>query len=505
MSNDNNTPIKNKSKRTYNVEKSFIRYIHLLVRRYYSDFRMQYSSKEQLDKILKIFSVHIRDHVNERLKIKKKNTVSILEVETTILILFPQLGKEMVKYSNEAIARYEKYRKGNIRPVQTKSVASGIIFNVGMVESIIRKDSGSIRISNTSPIYVTASLEYLTKEILKGAVKYAVDNGNKLISSKGLYYSVNTNDDLREIFDNYGINLVHTGTLMGINTGLLSTITEKKKNEQERMKRRKKDGASSQLVVTKVEKKSLPGDTALKEIKKLQSETEIITTKNTFKKLIKMILQKEFTQREFQLSGEACELLQIYIEDVMTFYFRKCISVASYSKRKRITDKELYLVYTLDVLPRGEQYIGYTKTYEVSDDTHEYKLKKFMTDFYSKYNINDEDLEKIAKASIKHLTRRSGSITSEKNIFSLSRVIMYKKLHDVVLRAAYSVEGRKATIMNIKDVKSVMSVMGINYTVYKKNTKKITTTNLGNAKKQKETSQTQSTNLNTIEKNTNDD
>lgn len=463
------TPTKNKPKRTYSEEKSFVRYIHLLVRRYHSDFRMQYSSKEQLDRVLKIFSVHVRNHVNERLKIKKKNTVSIVEMQTAVLILFPQLGKEMVKYSNEAVIKYENYRNREVVSIQTKSAASGIIFNVGMVLSIIRKDSGNIRVSVTSPIFLAASLEYLTKEILKGAVKYSVDNGNKLITPKGLYYSVNTNDSLREIFDNYGIHLVHTGTLMGINTGLLSTVDEKKKNEQERMKRRKKDVAAT----PKVEKKSLPGDTALKEIKKLQSETDVITTKNTFKKLIKMILRKEFTEREFQLSGEACELFQIYIEDVMTFYFRKCISVASYSKRKRITDKELYLVYILDELPRGEQHIGYTKSVVEGNevvDTHEYRLKKFITDFYSKYNVTDKDLEGIAKASIKHLTRRSGSITSEKKIFPLARVIVYKKLYDVVLRSAYSVQGRKATIINIKDVKGAMSVIGVNYTVYKKNT-----------------------------------
>ncbi|EPY25566.1 histone H2A [Strigomonas culicis] len=86
----------------------------------------------------------------------------------------------------------------------SKSAKAGLIFPVGRVGSLLRKGQYARRVSASGALYLSATLEYLTAELLELTVKAAAQSGKKVrrLSPRTLTLAVRHDDDIGSLLKN---------------------------------------------------------------------------------------------------------------------------------------------------------------------------------------------------------------------------------------------------------------------------------------------------------------
>eukprot|EP01030_Chromulinospumella_sphaerica_P025104 gene25104-25221_t len=120
---------------------------------------------------------------------------------------------------------------------QTKSSKAGITFPVGRVSRFLRKGRFASRIGTGAPVYLAATLEYLTAEILELAGNAARDNKKTRIVPRHIQLAVRNDEELNKLFG--GVTIASGGVLPNIHSVLKGKSKGDEEEEESKPKKEK--------------------------------------------------------------------------------------------------------------------------------------------------------------------------------------------------------------------------------------------------------------------------
>ena len=109
---------------------------------------------------------------------------------------------------------------------QTRSSRAGLQFPVGRIARYLRQGRYAPRVSASAPVFLAATLEYITAECLELAGNAAKDNKRTRIVPRHIQLAVRNDDELNQFFGNAII--AGCGVLPNIHPVLLPAKKNKK-------------------------------------------------------------------------------------------------------------------------------------------------------------------------------------------------------------------------------------------------------------------------------------
>jgi histone H2A len=107
-----------------------------------------------------------------------------------------------------------------------KSSRAGVTFPVGRIHrQLKRKFNGPI--TETSSVYLTGVLEYLTREVLDASANITRLQKRKRITSRSIYLGLQADKDLKELYRSMDVLLPSAGVVPNKKTKTDETATEK--------------------------------------------------------------------------------------------------------------------------------------------------------------------------------------------------------------------------------------------------------------------------------------
>ncbi|XP_057458746.1 histone H2A.1-like [Lotus japonicus] len=111
-------------------------------------------------------------------------------------------------------------KKGGLKkkPV-SRSMKAGLQFPVGRIGRYLKKGRYAKRVGTSASVYMAATLEYLTAEVLELSGNAALDNMKKQISPRHIMLAVRNDEELGKLLD--GVTIAYGGVVPKINPALL--------------------------------------------------------------------------------------------------------------------------------------------------------------------------------------------------------------------------------------------------------------------------------------------
>lgn len=128
----------------------------------------------------------------------------------TYLIIPGEIGKYAVSEGTKAVTKFKStYNSSN--EGRTRSMDAGLTFNCMRVEDIIKRYIARKHVTNSSVVYLSAVLEYLTAEILELSGNAARDNRKYKITPAHINICQMGDHELSKWFRTFGIRIVQSG------------------------------------------------------------------------------------------------------------------------------------------------------------------------------------------------------------------------------------------------------------------------------------------------------
>jgi len=162
-----------------------------------------------------------------------KKTMSTKDISCAISICLPgELSKHAISMGLKAMAKYKstvESRKGRSGDEKIrKSVAAGLMVDVGKVARYIRSHVVAERVSAFAPVYLAAVLEYIFEEIIYLAGNATEHLKKKQITPRAVMLSIKGDEEMDNLFHN---SIIGGGVLPHIHPSLMKK--EKKSSHEE--------------------------------------------------------------------------------------------------------------------------------------------------------------------------------------------------------------------------------------------------------------------------------
>ncbi|XP_014214275.1 histone H2A-beta, sperm-like [Copidosoma floridanum] len=115
--------------------------------------------------------------------------------------------------------------KAKAKP-KTRSSRAGLHFPVGRIQRFLKKGNYAERVGAGAPVYLAATLEYLSAEILELAGNAARDNKKTRIIPRHLQLAIRNDEELNKLLAD--VTVSQGGVLPNIQAVLLPKRSEKK-------------------------------------------------------------------------------------------------------------------------------------------------------------------------------------------------------------------------------------------------------------------------------------
>ena len=330
---------------------SFNTYIHKTLKDVNSGSNIAKVASTQLDVLIKYFSARLASIAIQYSTSANKSTISVDDVEAaTRLLLQGDLCTSAIQDAEKALETFESDES----TVKNKAQRSGLSFPPHLSEKFLRQQDGEMgkpsgikySISHSAPIYMAAVVECVAKRSLELARDVANDQKRNTINVRHLLLGTHTNDNFKTLLENLNINWLGGGVVPFIHPSLLPSPEKQKKLAAKRKKNRRENG----IVINGV-KKVLPGTKAMRDIKSLQKNGDLLQAKEHFKRFVKEVIE-HYTDEKIYYSNRVFESFQYFIEDKITNIFRESINAMVHSGRETLEDRDIEFVWKL-IKPKG--------------------------------------------------------------------------------------------------------------------------------------------------------
>jgi len=286
------------------------------------------NAKQQLNSFLCTLAKYISRIAKELTIHGRKKTISDKEILNSIKIVLSgglldnsilegEKSVNIINTSNDKGSRQNK---------------AGIIFPPSITEKFLRNFGYSkIMIANTSSVYLSAVLEYLTYEILDLSLNYCKENKRSRITIRDIEVTIRNDEEFSKIFRKINYVFLGGGVIPFIHPSLLV----KKKNKLS--------------VKTNKKYKFRPGTIAIKDIRKFQKLSDILLfPKSSFEKFVRQLFNENNIANnitsKIKISKEVFIVLQYYIEQFIIKILHNSNFLAIHSGRIKIISTDIAFV-----------------------------------------------------------------------------------------------------------------------------------------------------------------
>jgi histone H2A len=286
------------------------------------------NAKQQLNSFLCTLAKHISRIAKELTIHGKKKTISDKEISNSIkIVLSGGLLDNSILEGEKSVNIFNS--SGDKGSRQNKA---GIIFPPSITEKFLRNFGYSkIMITNSSSVYLSAVLEYLTYEILDLSLNYCKENKRSRITIRDIEVTIRNDEEFSKIFRKINYVFLGGGVIPFIHPSLLV----KRKNKL--------------TVKTNKKYKFRPGTIAIKDIRKFQKLSDILLfPKSSFEKFVRQLFKENNTANnmadKIKISKEVFIILQYYVEQFIIKILYNSNFLAIHSGRIKIISTDIAFV-----------------------------------------------------------------------------------------------------------------------------------------------------------------
>ena len=286
------------------------------------------NAKQQLNSFLCTLAKHISRIAKELTIHGKKKTISDKEISNSIkIVLSGGLLDNSILEGEKSVNIFNS--SGDKGSRQNKA---GIIFPPSITEKFLRNFGYSkIMITNSSSVYLSAVLEYLTYEILDLSLNYCKENKRSRITIRDIEVTIRNDEEFSKIFRKINYVFLGGGVIPFIHPSLLV----KRKNKL--------------TIKTNKKYKFRPGTIAIKDIRKFQKLSDILLfPKSSFEKFVRQLFKENNTANnmadKIKISKEVFIILQYYVEQFIIKILYNSNFLAIHSGRIKIISTDIAFV-----------------------------------------------------------------------------------------------------------------------------------------------------------------
>ena len=319
----------------------FETYISKVLKQVSSSNGITSNAKQQLNSVICMVAKEISKTVIHLTEIAKKKTMSHKEVENAVKLLFS--GELSSNSILEGIKSVDKFSTENSKGSSRQGKA-GIIFPPSISEKFLRNFGYSkVMVTSSAPIFLAATLEYLTAEILELSAKYSNEHKRVRITIRDLQLSIGNDTELSNLFDKLNISFLGGGVIPFIHQVLIT--------KKPRKKRKMTDVTPSDV---KKPHRFRPGTVALREIKKYQKTSNcLIFAKFPFERFVRNIVNVH--NPNMKISKDVFIILQYFIEQYTVNILKDANNAAIHAGRVKLMHIDISFICDLYKIPISKE------------------------------------------------------------------------------------------------------------------------------------------------------
>lgn len=355
------------------MTRSFSLYIHRIVKTMNENMQITKKTVCVLNTLLIEIQKKISKYITSLLLSSSRKTIGVKEIETSVRILFPsELSKELVSHGENVLSNFLNWERENIDGPVSRNTKAGLIVSVSLTEQYMRKfDQSHSNIGKHSPIFLSAILEKINKNIIKKAIDICRDDKKTTINVRHVYLSISNNRDWRNLVTDLNINIPGSGIVPFIHPSL-DTNGEEKKN------------ANSS--------KNLPGIVAVEKIKIIQKDGRLLIQKSPFARMVRDITKQWCKIPRF--TPEFMSNFQSLVENDIVKIVESANKLVIYCNRETLTPSDI----TMSMHMKNHSITKHNRYTDVKTDIPGAGIRKI-----------------IHRGGVKRLS--NGSIACVKNVF----------------------------------------------------------------------------------------
>ena len=137
---------------------------------------------------------------------KNKKTITTKEIQAAVRAVFTDRGW-IEKEALTAVSMFNETPSQASSPSNRRETKAGLVFSVSLAEKYIRVFCNNV--SKTSPVYLSASIECVFREIITAASNKAGEN--VIIKPRHVFLGVVDSEKLKSVFHDLGLSLMKGG------------------------------------------------------------------------------------------------------------------------------------------------------------------------------------------------------------------------------------------------------------------------------------------------------
>ena len=290
------------------------------------------NAKQQFNSVLCFVSKIISNKAYDLSILAGKKTISEKEIRNTLKFILPDnLSTSSIKQADNALETFTS--KNDTIKGMSRQEKSSIVFPPSIIERFLRNFGfNKIMVTSNAPIFLAGAIEYIASEILENSSIQARDKKHIRITVRDLELGVRNDKDLNNFFNENKITFLGGGVVPYIHPNLLVKKPRRRtQNNNDNNEEKKKH-------------RYRPGTVSIREIKKLQKNSNILTfAKFPFEKLVRKIVDK-YTTEQIKISKEVFITIQYFIEQQLIHLLQQANFAAIHAGRVKLISNDITFI-----------------------------------------------------------------------------------------------------------------------------------------------------------------
>lgn len=315
-------------------QKSFKSYIHRILKDVHQDTNITKKAVDCIDGFLRTVATNISNSAQLLTSSSDKKTVSVSEVQGAVRILLEERGKDCLDAGENALKRFGNAGDEKSEKPVMRETRAGLILSVSLAEKYLRSfGQSAYNVGGSAPVFLSACLEYLTRELCRLAGNFCHENKKHNITTRHIFLSMTSDSQFRRLSDELGLVILESGVQPFIHDSLVN---------RQKKQAKKKPATTAGTADKKKTHRFHPGTVTLRRIRSFQRSTELLIQRAPFERVV-----REITGTKMRFTNEFMFAFQNLIEDRVSRLLCDAICIAVHSNRETVYPADINLVLQL--------------------------------------------------------------------------------------------------------------------------------------------------------------